>query len=262
MIADAAAAFGMNARAAVLLPGGEGRTYRIGDIVLRREDDTEEANWIADLFNRIPENGFRVPRPVRTRDGGWLAPGGWSGWTFLEGHPVTRADAASLASATEMFHATIAHEPAPPHLIRRNLPYDRSDRAAWGELTLPVHEQLTAPLARLAAVCRPLPSLTAQIIHGDLNPENVLVAPGLPPAIIDIAPYWRPAGFALAIAAFWLGPYRGDAAVLDAFSRVEHLDQLLVRACTRMLYSLQEVGHLDHLHRYSAAVDIVCRRAA
>ncbi len=34
-----------------------------------------------------------------------------------------------------------------------------------------------------------------QIIHGDLI-GNVLFAPGLAPAIIDISPYWRPPAYA------------------------------------------------------------------
>ena len=35
----------------------------------------------------------------------------------------------------------------------------------------------------------------SQIVHGDLT-GNVLVAPGAPPAVIDISPYWRPPEYA------------------------------------------------------------------
>lgn len=255
-----AAAFGVD-REAVLLAGGEGRTYRAGDVVLRREDDPVEAAWVADLFNQIRPDGFRVPRPVQARDGGWIASGEWSAWAFVEGRPATRQDAPEVARAIDAFHAALASVPCPEHLARRDLPYDRADRWAWGELPPDAHPRLVEPLRRLAAVRRPLAGLRDQLIHGDLNPENVLVAPGLPPAIIDMAPYRRPAPFGAAVAAFWLGPWQSDESVLACFAHVPHLDQLLVRACIRMLLSMQELGYLHALERYRAAMDIICRRA-
>jgi uncharacterized protein (TIGR02569 family) len=257
---DVAASFGVSADA-VQLSGGEGRTFRCGNIVLRRESDPEEAAWIADLFSRIEANGFRIPRPVPAGGGGWMGPGGWSAWTYVEGRPATLAESRQVAQAVDAFHAALAHEPCPGHLARRDLPYDRADRWAWDDVPTEVDERLAEPLARLVALRRPLPDLRPQLIHGDLNPENVLIAAGLPPAIIDLAPYWRPAGFGAAVAAFWLGPYRDDAAVLDCFAHIEHLDQLLVRAGIRMLLSMQELGHLDRLADYRAAIEIVYRRA-
>jgi hypothetical protein len=110
-------------------------------------------------------------------------------------------------------------------------------------------------------VRRPVDGFTAQLIHGDLNPENILIAPGQPPAIIDMAPYWRPAPFAAAIAAYWLGPFRGDASTLDGFRDVPYLDQLLVRAGLRMLLSAWQFGHVQDLERYRAATEIICLRA-
>jgi hypothetical protein len=48
----------------------------------------------------------------------------------------------------------------------------------------------------------------AQLVHGDLG-GNVLFAPSLAPAIIDFSPYWRPPGYAEAVAAvdafLWFG---------------------------------------------------------
>jgi len=50
--------------------------------------------------------------------------------------------------------------------------------------------------------------LTCQVIDGDLS-GNVLFASGQVPAVIDFVPYWRPAGFSLAIvvadAVSWFG---------------------------------------------------------
>jgi len=40
--------------------------------------------------------------------------------------------------------------------------------------------------------------MPSQIVHGDLA-GNVLFSDGLPPAIIDFSPFWRPVGYAEAI---------------------------------------------------------------
>jgi hypothetical protein len=125
---------------------------------------------------------------------------------------------------------------------------------------VPVDPRLVAPLTRLARVRRPLPPLREQLIHGDLNPDNTLIAPGEPPAIIDMTPYWRPAGFAAAVAAYWLGPYRGDEHVLAHFEGVPHFDQLLVRAALRMLLTFRDLSDVGDVDQYAPAIDIICRR--
>ena len=40
----------------------------------------------------------------------------------------------------------------------------------------------------------------SQVVHGDLF-GNVLFAGDAPPAVIDITPYWRPAGWAVGVIA-------------------------------------------------------------
>jgi hypothetical protein len=57
----------------------------------------------------------------------------------------------------------------------------------------------------------------------------------MPPAFIDLAPIWRPAAFALAIFANWIGPRQGDVSVLRHFDHIPDFDQLLLRAAIRML---------------------------
>jgi fructosamine-3-kinase len=48
---------------------------------------------------------------------------------------------------------------------------------------------LVAPLVTVRRMDVQLPE---QLIHGGLNAENILVAPEVAPAIIDMTPYWRP----------------------------------------------------------------------
>ncbi len=72
----------------------------------------------------------------------------------------------------------------------RTSPWEIGDRVAWGERP---YDGIDDLLAALAPVDAP-----SQLIHGDLT-CNVLFHDELPPAIIDFAPYWRPAEYATAI---------------------------------------------------------------
>jgi hypothetical protein len=114
----------------------------------------------------------------------------------------------------------------------------------------------------LYALRRPLVGLHDQVIHGDANEENLRIADGLPPAIIDMATYWRPSEFALAVSAFWLGPYRGDASVLRHYEHAREFDQLLLRALIRSLLVMDGFGNVGELPSYRAAIEIVCGRLA
>ena len=69
------------------LPGGEGRTFRVRNTVLKHiNNDTEEyTNWIADFFAGIKGKGFRASKPVANTKGKWITEDGWTAWTFLEG---------------------------------------------------------------------------------------------------------------------------------------------------------------------------------
>jgi hypothetical protein len=203
------------------LPGGEGRTYTAGRLVFRREDNRDDATLIARIHARLPRSrAFRVSRPVPARCGSWVS-------------PVTA------------FHGALAGLARPRLLARRDSPYDRADKAAWGRMPTGIGPTLTRFVGALARWRRPLlVRQRAQIIHGDLNPDNILVAAHAAPALIDLAPYWRPPGFALAVLAYWLGPHRGDRAVLDAFDHVPDFPQLLVRAALRSVLIWHEFGKL------------------
>jgi Ser/Thr protein kinase RdoA (MazF antagonist) len=242
-----------------LLAGGEGRTYRAGDTVYRRETNVVEATFVADLYDNLDEQAFRVPKPQRTQQGAWVSARGWSAWSFVAGRPTTVTELPHVITALEAFHHALAPTARPGYLVHRDGPFDRADRAAWGTVPTTIDARLMLLVAALVNARRMDVHLPEQLIHGDLNEENILVAPGMAPAIIDMTPYWRPAAFALAVLAYWLGPYQGDMAILPLFAHVPAFPQMLVRVGLRTLLIVHEFGQLggnveDSAHEFAPSI--------
>ena len=117
------AAFGAHADP-VPLPGGEGTAWRAGEIVLKPAGDPRVARWTAGLYRDLGpcrpwprrDPGFRVPRPLRTAAGDWVAgdpvTGGWVAWQWLPGEPASWAGVSPfwprLIAASRAFHAALA----------------------------------------------------------------------------------------------------------------------------------------------------------
>lgn len=212
-----------------------GRTWVAGALVLKVVEDELEATWVAELAATLPQRGFRLARPIPTRDGHWVAEG-WSAWTRLAGEQ-SRARWPELLSAGAAFHDAVARVPKPEFVDRQerratpSRALDRwrlADRIVW-DGAVPDDLARLAPLDALFAARRPV-RLPEQLIHGDLV-GNVLFAEELPPAIIDLSLYWRPVGYSAALVA-------GDALVWEgASTEILHLiepsaewPQLLLRA--------------------------------
>jgi len=200
------------------LAGGEGRSVRVGDAVLKPVGgDPEAADWLAGVMESVVEDGFRVARPLRTLDGA----GSFDGWTassYLKG-AEPRHDAAprwpDIIDAGRAFHRAIAHVPCPTFLGRRTDPWAFGDRVAWGEAHVEIVPELSETYSVLTSLGSETPEGGAQLIHGDLT-GNVLFADGEPPAVIDFSPYWRRPAFGEAIvvgdAVLWRG---ADLTLLD-----------------------------------------------
>ena len=243
---------------AVLIANNEHPVYRAGDVIIRQESDPEEAAFVASLCSSISAKGFRVARPITSTSGAFVTDDGWTACAFLTGKPATADDAPHVVAAIAAYHEALAPTPKPSILKDDDSPFIRADKMAWNELETTIDHRITPLVGPLQARLQPLDELKPQLIHGDLNPHNILIEPSVPPGIIDIAPYWRPPEFAQAVAAYWLGPLRGDRAVLAAFSRVQAFDQMLLRAGLRMLFIRNEFGNLNDLSAYATASRIIC----
>ena len=225
------------------LPGGQGQAFRAGDLILKPAKDDEQTNWLAGLLEILRCEGFRLPKPVCSRDGQYVVDG-WQAWERIEGEHRS-ADWEDVVQLCIDFHEQIADVVRPAWLDR--VPLDNqwtiADKVTWNELKAEHHPTCAPLIARLRR-CLKWIDPQSQLIHGDFG-GNVLYADGLPPAVIDFSPYWRPAGFAVGVvvadAIVWEG---ADISLIEVASmQVDNFDQLLARA------ELRRIVEIDVAHR-------------
>ncbi len=221
------------------LPGGQGEAFAAGDVVLKPASREAEASWVAGLFSTLEGPGFRVPRPIRARDGAWVHDG-WTAWDRIDARPARPNGGRwpETLAACEAFHRALATIPRPAFLDARTDPWSVADRITWDEQQPPPLREVAEAYARLRSAFRPL-QLPSQLVHGDFT-ANVLFAADQPPCVIDFSPYWRPAAFATAVivvdALTWGG---ADASILDLVPQIPHIHQLLLRAELRRLLEVE-----------------------
>jgi uncharacterized protein (TIGR02569 family) len=170
--------------------------------------------------------GFRVSPPLQARDGRWVV-SGWTAWRWEPGRHET-GRWADVIDVGDRLHAALPRMDEPAWLSGRTDPWAIGDRVAWGELS-PDGYAAVKHLGALVSALRPV-SGRAQLIHGDLT-GNVLFDDGLPPLVIDLSPYWRPAQFAAAVvvadALVWEG---AGPEVVDLLGNDPDASQYLLRA--------------------------------
>lgn len=240
----------------VPLPDGRARAWRAGDVVLKPLDMSPAAlEWQAEVLGSLPPVAVRVAPPLRSRRGA-LVVEGWTAWPLVAGRHARRWP--DIMAAGERFHDALAGVPRPAAVLdSRTDPWAAADRIAWGEL--PAGELAAVPaVARLLAARRPV-CAPSQLIHGDLT-GNVLFADGLPPAVIDFSPYWRPQGFASALVAVdavvW---FDADPGLLRTAAALREGGQLLLRALLFRL--LADPDPAAHASVFRPAVEAVDRLA-
>ncbi len=225
------------------LRGGTTPTFKAKGLVFKRVKETSLENnhspqlmaWIAELSHTIKQDGFRFPVAKPTVAGQWITDNGWSAWSFVEGKHAHRNNVKQCIEGIIAFHKAIKDVPRHPLMVQNDTPWGVADKACWGRKVASIAPEVVTLVETLYSLRKPVDGLDDQLIHGDLNPENILISPNLPPAFIDFSPFWRPVEFALAMFANWIGPRQGDVSVLEHFSNIKSFDQMLLRASIRML---------------------------
>lgn len=246
------------------LTGGRGTSWRAGGTVLKPLDMPESAlAWQERALSSLPAaTGFRVAAPRRSGDGR-LAVSGWTAWPYLTGaHEWGRW--AEIVSVGRLFHEATAALLEPGFLRDRADWWAVGDRVAWGESPVEPYEDLDT-IRALVASLRPVRA-RSQLVHGDLT-GNVLFHPEVPPAIIDLSPYWRPPEFAAAVvvadAMAWEG---ADAALATNVSAgLSEFGQCFLRALIYRIVTDRLAGGArthDWQAPYRPAVRTACALAA
>lgn len=76
-------AFGLRGQASPL-PGGQGATWLVRDVVLKPGCDAKMQEWLGTDVAGLAQDGFRLPQVVQARDGRWVVEG-WGAVTALTG---------------------------------------------------------------------------------------------------------------------------------------------------------------------------------
>ncbi|HEX7135101.1 MAG TPA: hypothetical protein VF228_21185 [Iamia sp.] len=225
--------------------------------MLKPAAGTPEDAFVVSLFRQLHaldgDVGFRVPRPIPATDGRWFVDG-WQAWAYVPGATAGVREWPAIVGASRSFHRAVARvvRERPSFLGTRDDPWSMGDRVAWSGEAFDGGGALGDLVSRLQAVMRPV-DLPDQLVHGDIG-GNVLVEPGLPPAVIDMAAYWRPAGWAIAVAAADLMAWSGaPASILDVDGVGD--SQLLARALVYRLVT-------DAIARRGDAVALEASRRA
>lgn len=232
--ADVVEEFGVESGTPTWIPGGQGTTWRAGDVVLKPLDmSSEQLEWQAQTLAALKSDGFRVAVPLQSRTGKLIVQG-WTAWPWLAGHPLKRWT--EILSVGVRFHDALGTVPRPSFLDRRQSHWAHADRVAWGEAAA-THE--TEPIEHIGWLLesRRDVSSQSQVIHGDLS-GNVLFTDGQPPAIIDFSPYWRPKSYASAIVVIDAIAWNGASVeLLQPILEEPDGAQLLIRALLFRLLS-------------------------
>jgi aminoglycoside phosphotransferase (APT) family kinase protein len=186
--------------AAPIVAVGEGwdnALFRVGaDLVARMPRRAaaaaliaHEQRWLPDLAPKLP---LPVPLPVRIGRPSQLFPWAWSIASWLEGETAQRVPPRNLDAAARTLGGFLAslHQPAPadaPFSPWRSVPLAERDAA------FRTHLQAVGALVDAAGVWRAWESVLSTPvwpgpptwIHGDLHPENLLVADGRISGVID-----------------------------------------------------------------------------
>jgi uncharacterized protein (TIGR02569 family) len=204
------------------------RAWKVGHRVLKPVDaETSEIEWQAAALSKLAQDGYRLALPMPATDGSIVVED-WTAWPFLRGR-YELGRWTDIIEVSRRFHAEVASLGKPRFIDERSHRWAIGDRVAWGDLADEPYRHIPF-VADLRDSLRPIHA-TDQLIHGDLA-GNVLFAADEPPAIIDLALYWRPIAYAEAIlvadALIWEGA--GDD--LFDYAKGTHPDfgQFLARA--------------------------------
>ncbi len=246
-----------------ILGGGQGTSILAGGVVFKPIDYEEQVIWTAEVMSSIKQDGFRVAKPIKAKNGKWIV-NGWQAYEYVSGQENKSRWKEKIITARK-FHRALKSYRKPDFIEKMDHPWGVADRMVWDEQPLRFGLRLQKIMDRLLTIKRPI-KMESQLIHGDLT-GNILFDKVLPPAVIDLSPYFRPVEYANCIivvdSIVWDGA--GDS-LLYEIENNEAMNQLLIRATmwrilTKELYLLKfEAGNIDEVDAYQHLIDLLVSR--
>jgi uncharacterized protein (TIGR02569 family) len=229
----------------VSLPGGEGRSWRSGTVVLKPADDPRQVCWTSEVFGAIAPAGVVIPRPIRAHDGAWVVDG-WFATEFIDGAHHQPRRWGDIITAGQAFHAALADVARPDWMNDADDWWRRADQVAW-DAREPTGDRRLVELVERLRVLRGPVSQRDQVVHGDLC-GNVLFDAQQQPVIIDFSAYWRPADWASAVVAVDAFEWEGAGVeALHWLDTVANGYQLVLRAAIYRIATSAEVAAVHGL---------------
>lgn len=217
-----AAEFGLERLLAVTpLAGGRAGVVRLataaGEFVVKPADSPTRAELYERTAQALNQAGVRQARPKRTTAGSLIGESGHSVQEFLPGRihlQPTPAQIAAVMRHAGVYHAALAHIQVPAALAAENTLFTCVVSPAYLIETLPGllrrsglpndADHIVARALGLVETFGPqMSQLPAQLVHGDIGPDNVLMDGDQVVAVIDFTPFAEPVLFAIATAVYW-----------------------------------------------------------
>lgn len=211
-----------------LLGGGEGRSIKVGDCVLKPINNEARYSWACDLLLRLMREGFRISEPKRAINGSFVF-NGWGASSYEPGEHILGRWHEKL-QVTRSFHTMLNqldHSPMPPS----NDNWSQAHEIAWQQEPIPsaFDLQISDVIESFFTNYQPLQRSNG-IIHSDIC-GNILFHESLSPCIIDFSPAYGSKEYAEAImvadATTWEG---APVEIVQMLPYSEHYRQLLLRA--------------------------------
>jgi uncharacterized protein (TIGR02569 family) len=179
-----------------MLAGGEGRSVRVGQCVLKPIDFPARYSWACELLLGISKDGFRISEPRQTNDGSFVYEG-WGASTFEPGEHVNGRWQERLNIA-RAFHSKLNENENSPMPLSDDR-WSVAHEIAWQVAPLPsnFHPEM---VERIEAIFANYQDLTRgqDVIHSDIC-GNIIFHEGLDPCVIDFSPAYGSVEYADAI---------------------------------------------------------------
>lgn len=213
---------------AILFSGGQGKTYKSGNIVIKKIIDEVEGNEMAEIMNGITiSEKIRLPKPFKSINGNWIEEG-YMAWTYLEGLEAEGKYKEKI-EVCDSFNEIFKNVSKPSFIETANHSWAIADKVVWDEVEMKYEKDFQDIIDTVRAYIKPI-NLPNQIIHGDIagnmifNKENV-------PGVIDITLYWRPADYVKALFIVHVITWEdADIGVYNLVKNAPEMEQLVLRA--------------------------------